>query len=91
MISEYEVELLTNIFKFRICYCFTYTLLVSVDYKLPILEERKDLLVIFYMNPTECSSVFERNSLATDKKNAHASGCFECLWGLSFSKRYYTE
>jgi hypothetical protein len=36
------------------------------------------LLVIFFMNPMECSSVFERNSLAIDKSNA--SGCFECLW-----------
>jgi hypothetical protein len=38
------------------------------------------------MNPMECSSIFERNYLAIDKRKA--SGGFECLWAYPF-KRYY--
>jgi hypothetical protein len=58
MISEYEVELLTNIFKLE-CVIVLFALLVEpisgVDLdKLPSFEERKDFIFIgnFYMNPT---------------------------------------
>jgi hypothetical protein len=74
MISEYEMKLLTEIFKIDSSLLFYLPLLLeeisNADDMLPSFEERNNFVFIgnFLHEPIECGSIFKRNYLASYKK-----------------------